>query len=169
MVIAVSGVATAAVIVLGCVAILAGRGIDLVGLLLVAFIFATLGGLIVVPGAATLVRLARGVPTVRLDPQGIVWGDDRSRDLAIAWPDVAEVRLVVVTNQVVPDRVFVIRARDGVPRPTPATRYGRVVAALNRSQHRTPFAISTMGADQPVERVRAVLASHLPDRPIVDG
>src|SRR5262249_39591208 len=137
--------------------------------LLIVFILASLGGLIVVPGLVMLTRMARGVPTVRIDDRGIVWGNDRSRDLSIDWADIAGLTVRTVTNQVVPDRVLVIQPREGLAIAAPASRYGRVVAALNRSTHGTPFAISTVIADQPIERIRDAVASQFGGVPVEPG
>ncbi len=161
LVVATAVVVAAVIIALGTYSIVAEDRLEPAGLLLVGCILATLGGLIVLPGVAMLGRFARGVPTVRIDDLGVVWGSHRARDLSIDWGDVAGVTLRTVTNQVIPDRVFVIRPVDGRPEAAPLTRYGRIVAALNRSMYRTPFAISTVIADQPVERIRLALAARL--------
>jgi hypothetical protein len=166
LIVATAVVVAATIIVLGCWSLAFEDRVDVPAALLIVFILVTLGGLIVVPGLVMLTRLARGVPTVRIDDRGIVWGDDRSRDLSIDWADVAGVTVRTVTNQVVPDRVLVIRPREGFETATPASRYGRVVAALNRSTHGTPFAISTVIADQPVEGIRDAVASRLGGMPV---
>jgi len=161
LVVATAVVVAAVIIVLGCWSLALEDRVDVAAALLIVFILLTLGGLIAVPGLVMLGRFARGVPTVRIDDTGIVWGSDRSRDLAIDWPEIAGVTLRTVTNQVVPDRVFVIVPREDAVIARPASPYGRVVAALNRSMYRTPFAISTVVADQPIQPVRARIDSRL--------
>ena len=127
-----------------------------------------LGGLIVVPGTAILIRLARGVPDVRLDDQGIVWGGDRSRDLAIDWAAVEDVTTRRQKTEYLTDRLFVIRARSGRDVPSPGTMYGRFMAIGNRLSGGSRFVISTMTTDQPWDRIRATIEAHL-GRPIEDG
>jgi hypothetical protein len=135
-------------------------------LLPVLFIIATLGGLIVIPGTAELVRLARGIPDVRIDAWGVVWGRDRSRDLAIAWTDVEGATAKAFATQFLTDRVFVLQPRPGRARPAAGTLFGRAVAIGNRIQNGSPFVISTISADHSWAVIRTVLAAHLGDRPI---
>ena len=155
------------IVVASGVILAAGRG-PLGGILGVAFLAAVLGGLIVVPGTVVLTRLARGVPDVRIDTQGIVWGSDRSRDLAIDWSDVEAVVIGRQKTQYMTDRLFVIRPRAGRTIPRPRTVYGRLMAIANRMTTRSRFAISTMTTDQPWDEIRATIEAHL-GRPVEDG
>ena len=157
--------AFAILIVVASAAILsAGRG-PAGGILGVAFLMATLGGLIVVPGTVILGRLARGVPDVRLDGRGIVWGRDRTRDLAIDWSDIESVSSRVQKTQYLTDRLFVVKPRDGVQPGRPRTTYGSFMALANRMTTSSPYAISTMVADQSWDEIRATIERHL-GRPI---
>jgi hypothetical protein len=152
----------AILMVFGSEAILTGRrgpGPD--GLVTVAFIVAILGGLIVVPGIAILARLARGVPDVRIDRQGIVWGSDRSRDLAIDWSDVERVTGRLQKTQYLTDRLFVVHPRAGHAAPPPQTIYGRFMALSNRMTSGSRFAISTLVVDHPWDEIRTTIEAHL--------
>lgn len=155
-------------IVGGSVAILSsGRG-PAGGIIGVAMLVAILGGLIVVPGTALLIRLARGVPDVRLDDQGIVWGADRSRDLAINWTAIEGVTSRRQKTQYLTDRLFVVRPRSDAAVTRPQTAYGRFMAIGNRMSGGSRFVISTMTADQSWDRIRTTIEAHL-ERPIEDG
>jgi hypothetical protein len=157
--------AFAILIVVASAAILsAGRG-PAGGILGVAFLAATLGGLIVVPGTIILGRLARGVPDVRIDGQGIVWGSDRTRDLAIDWSDIESVSSRFQKTQYLTDRLFVVKPRDGVQPGRPHTTYGSFMALANRMTTRSPYAISTMVTDHPWDEIRAAIEGHL-GRPV---
>jgi len=140
----------------------------LADLLLAAFLLGTLGILVVIPGAAALIRLARGVPDVRIDGQGIVWGNDRTRDLQIDWRDVEVVSTRVQQTQYLTDRLIVLRARpDARPKP-PRTRWGRILGGGQRVFYGSRFAISTAVEDAPFETIKAAIERHL-GRPIEDG
>ena len=153
--------AFAALIVVASAEILStGRGL-LGGVLGIALLGFILGGLIVVPGTFILARLARGVPDVRLDERGIVWGNDRSRDLAIDWSDVEGVRSAVQRTQYLTDRLFVVRPRAGRTGRQPRTIYGRFMAVANRMTSGSSFAISTMTADHSWDQIRDVIEAHL--------
>jgi hypothetical protein len=138
-------------------------------ILVALLIVATLGGLIVLPGSVLLWRLARGVPTVRLDSTGIVWGSDRARDLAIDWSQIEAVHGRVVQSQGFADRVFVVAASPDRPTSSPRTIDARAITVVNRSMYRSPFAISTMTADRSWEEIRAVIADRIGDRLIVEA
>jgi hypothetical protein len=141
-----------------------GRGSGLGEALAIVFIVATLGGPIVVPGAGALARIVKGVPDARIDDRGIVWGRDRTRDLAIDWTDVDEVMGRVLPTRYITERVFAIMpfpGRTGTPARTP---YGRVLALANRLRYGSPFVISMTVADRSWEEVRDVLATRLPGR-----
>jgi hypothetical protein len=131
-------------------------------LLTIAFIVGSLGGLIVVPGLAILVRHLRGVPNVRLDDEGIVWGRDRSRDLSIAWGDVDRIVTKKVKLGRVTDRAMIVRARPGRTPSRATTLYGRLLGLGNRWQYEAPLVISTFGADHSAEEILAFLATRLP-------
>jgi hypothetical protein len=154
--------------VVGASAVLSGGTAGIRDGLIAAFIVATLGGLVVVPGVAMLGRLARGVPVVRIDDTGVVWGRDRSRDLSIDWADIESAAARSVRSQGFTERAFVLMPRPGAAAPAPGTLYGRFVAASNRAAHRTPFAISTRMLDGSWEEIRAALAGHLGERLIVE-
>jgi hypothetical protein len=160
--------AFAALIVFGSAAILS-TGRDPIGELLgVVFIVSTIGGLVVVPGAIVLIRLARGTPDVRLDGQGIVWGNDRSRDLAIDWSEVEGVTTQLQKTQYLTDRLFVVQPRAGRTGARPTTTYGRLMAIANRMTSGSRFAISTMAVDRPWDEIRATIEAHL-GRPVEEG
>ena len=155
----------AILIVVASAAILSnGRG-PAGGILGVAFLAATLGGLIVVPGTVILGRLARGVPDVRIDRQGIVWGSDRTRDLAIDWSDIESVSSRFQKTQYLTDRLFVVKPRDGVQPGRPHTTYGSFMALANRMTTRSPYAISTMVTDHSWDEIRTTIERHL-GRPV---
>jgi hypothetical protein len=157
--------AFAILIVVASAAILSsGRG-PAGGILGVAILVAVLGGLIVVPGTFILGRLARGVPDVRLDGRGIVWGSDRTRDLAIDWSEIESISGQVQKTQYLTDRLFVVKPKAEVTPEPPRTTYGRFMALANRMTSRSPYAISTMVADHPGDEIRSVLEVHL-GRPI---
>jgi hypothetical protein len=137
-------------------------------ILVALLIVATLGGLIVLPGSVLLWRLARGVPTVRLDSTGIVWGGDRARDLAIDWSDVDAVHGRVVKSQGFADRVFVVQGASDRPTSSPRTIYARAITFVNRSMYGSPFAISTMTVDRSWEEIRGAIEGRIGDRLTVD-
>jgi hypothetical protein len=118
----------------------------------------------VLPGSVLLWRLARGVPSVRLDSNGIVWGSDRARDLSIDWSEVEAVRGRIVQSQGFTDRVFVVEGAAGRPTSSPRTIYARAITFVNRSMYRSPFAISTMSADRSWDEIREVIAARVGDR-----
>jgi hypothetical protein len=124
--------------------------------------------MIVVPGIAILTRLARGVPDVRIDRQGIVWGNDRSRDLTIDWSDVGRVTSRLQKTQYLTDRLFVVQPRAGWTGRPPTTIYGRLMAIANRMTSGSRFAISTLTADHPWDEIRATIESHV-ERPVEEG
>lgn len=157
--------ALAAVMVLGTADTLSGREVTLTEILTAIFIVGVLGGLIVVPGTALLVRQARGVPDVRFDERGVVWGRDRARDLAIDWADVERVISKKQETQYLTDRVFVLRPRPGASGTAATTVFGRVLGAMNRLTYGSPYTISSLVADRPWEEIRRLLAAYLPDRP----
>jgi hypothetical protein len=160
--IAIAVPALAILMVFGSVAILTGRrGPGLGGMLTVAFIVAILGGMIVVPGIAILTRLARGVPDVRIDRQGIIWGNDRSRDLAIDWSDVERVTSRSQKTQYLTDRLFVVQPHAGHTAKPPRTIYGRFMALSNRMTSGSRFAISTLVVDHPWDEIRTTIEAHL--------
>jgi hypothetical protein len=161
--------AFAVLMVVGSVALLtARRGPGLAEVLAIAFIVATLGGLIVVPGTVILARLARGAPDVRIDRQGIIWGNDRSRDLAIDWSDVERVTSRLQKSQYLTDRLFVVQPRAGRTGPSPTTIYGRLMAIANRMTSGSRFSISTIATDHPWDEIRATIEAHL-GRPVDEG
>jgi hypothetical protein len=131
----------------------------------VASIVAILGGLIVGPGTAVLIRLALDVPDVRLDRQGIVWGTDRTRDLAIAWLEIETAASKLQATEFLTDRLIVFRPRPGVSVRRPRTIYGRFTALSNRMTSGSPYAISTFFANQPWDVISASVERHL-GRPI---
>ena len=131
-------------------------------ILTILFFFIVLGGLIVVPGTAVLARHARGVPNVRLDDSGIVWGRDRSRDLSIDWSDVERITTKKVKLGRVTDRAMLVRPREGRSASPATTLYGRILAVGNRLQYDAPLVISTFGADHSTEEVLAFLSERLP-------
>jgi hypothetical protein len=161
--------AFALLMLVGCGAILTkARPIGAVEILVVLLIVATLGGLIVLPGAVLLSRLARDIPTVRLDSTGIVWGRDRARDLAIDWTEIEAVRGRVVQSQGFTDRVFVVAGAPDRPIRPARTLYARAITVVNRSMYGSPFAISTMTADRTWEDIRMVIEGRLGDRLVVE-
>jgi hypothetical protein len=167
--IAIAVPALAILMVVGSVAILSGRrGPGPGGLLPVAFIVAILGGLVVVPGIVILTRLARGVPDVRIDRLGIVWGNDRSRDLAIDWPDVERVSSRLQKTQYLTDRLFVVQPRAGRTGAPPTTIYGRFMAIANRMTSGSRYSISTIATDHPWDEIRRAIEAYL-GRPVEDG
>lgn len=132
-------------------------------ILIVVVIVAVLGGLIVVPGTALLVRHARGVPDVRLDDQGVVWGRDRSRDMAIDWRDIERVTAKTQETKYLTERVFVLHPRAGRSGSRAKTLYGRLTGAGNRLMYGGPFVISTVAADRSWDEILQILAEHLPN------
>ncbi len=149
--------------VLGSAEILSGDNDPWIRILIVVVLVAVLGGLIVVPGTALLVRHARGVPDVRLDDQGVVWGRDRLRDLSIDWADIERVAAKEHRTEHMTDRVFVLRPRSGRSGRPAKTIYGRLMGAGNRLMYGSPFAISTVVADRSWDEILRVLAAHLPN------
>ena len=150
--------------------LLAGGGGGLGGRILgVAFIVLTLGGLVVLPGTVLLVRFLRGIPDVRLDEQGLVWGRDRTRDLTLDWADVEAVEIRPNRSGLGIDRVFIFTTRPGPAAPAVRSRLGRFTAAVNRATFGSAFAVSTQFDDCPWPELRALVASRLPDVPIVEA
>ena len=119
-----------------------------------------------VPGTAVLLRHARGAPDVRIDERGVVWGNDRTRDLSIDWRDVDRVTIKTVKAQYTTDRALILRPVPGSSGSPARTVYGRVLSTTNRFGYGGRFAISTMVEDHGWEEVRDALAAHLPGRPI---
>ncbi|HET7703525.1 MAG TPA: hypothetical protein VFK35_09000, partial [Candidatus Limnocylindrales bacterium] len=136
-----------ALIVAGSASILSSARDPVGGIVGVAIIAVTLGGLIVIPGIAVLSRLARGAPDVRIDAQGVVWGNDRSRDLAIDWSEVESVTSRIQKSRYLTDRLLVLEPRAGRIGTPPRTLYGRLMALSNRVTSGSRFAISTMVVD----------------------
>ena len=128
----------------------------------IGFFVLVLGGLVVVPGAAMLARLARGVPDVRIDDRGVVWGLDRSRDLSIDWADIDAVVTRRFETRHMTDRLLVLRPKPGRADGSARTAYGRIMGQLARIMYGSPYAISTVAADHSWEEVRAELGARLP-------
>ncbi len=142
---------------------------DLLGLAAISALSGAILVGLVVPTAIFLVRALRGIPDARLDLQGVVWGRDRSRDLSIDWGEIGRVSVKVERTQYVTDRVFVLHPAAGRTGRAARTHFGRVLGRVNRFRYGTPFAISTVTADQPWETVRQVLVARLPEVPIELG
>jgi hypothetical protein len=155
--------AFALLLVFGSAEILSSDSDPWIRVLIVIGLVAVLGGLIVVPGTTLLVRHARGVPDVRFDDQGVVWGRDRSRDLAIDWADIERVGAKEHRTEHITDRVFVLLPRPGRSGTRAKTLYGRVMGAGNRLMYGSPFTISTIVADRSWDEILQVLAAHLPN------
>ena len=155
--------AFALLLVFGSAEILSGANDPWIRVLIVVVLVAVLGGLIVIPGTALLVRHARGVPDVRFDNQGVVWGRDRARDLAIDWADIEAVTAKTHETEHITERVFVLRPRPGRSGRRAKTIYGRLLGAGNRLMYGGPFVISTVTADRSWDEILQVLAAHLPN------
>ena len=155
--------AFAVLMVFGSAEILSADGDAWLRILTVVTLVATLGGLIVAPGTALLVRHARGVPDVRFDAQGVVWGRDRSRDMAIDWRDIERVTAKTQETKYLTERVFVLHPRSGRSGSRAKTLYGRLMGAGNRFMYGGPFVISTVAADRSWDEILQVLAAHLPN------
>jgi hypothetical protein len=154
----------ALLLVAGSAALLGGPSPGLVAILGVVFITATLGGLVVVPGVLLLGRYARGIPDVRLDERGIVWGRDRACEQSLDWAAIER----VITKRIegdMPERAFILRIRPDGSGSRATSVDGRILTSMNRLRYGTTFAISTLGADRSWEDIRAALGAHLPDRP----
>jgi hypothetical protein len=159
---AVAVPAFAAVIVLATVDTLAKAPYPLPALLTIGFLVVVLGGLIVVPGTALVSRAARGIPNVRLDERGAVWGSDRSRDLSIDWSDVEAVVSKTSDHGQMTDRVFVLRPKPTHVGPKASSLYGRAMGGLSRAMYGSPYTISTAAEDHSWEDVRRFLGARLP-------
>ena len=162
--VAVSIPAFGALAVLGSASILSGRP-GIVDFLLVGFIVVVLGGLLVLGGSAVLARELRGIPDVRIDPEGIVWGRDRGRDQSVDWRAIERVITRVVNSGTTSERAFIIRPLPGRADHPAKTRYGRFMAVGNRLRYGTPYVISTYGMDHTWEEIRAALGAHLRETP----
>jgi hypothetical protein len=148
-------------LIAGSAAVLSGRSSGFVAIAAVVFIVATLGGLIVLPGALLIVRSAQGIPDLLLDERGIVWGRDRRHDQSLDWDDVA----AVITKRIggdMPERAFILRIQPGRSGSLATSAGGRILMSMNRLRYGTTWSISTAGADRPWEEIRAALGEHLP-------
>lgn len=145
-------------------AVLAKPPVDVVDILSITFFVLGLGGLLVVPGTLLLARQARGIPDVRLDPRGIVWGNDRDREQSVDWVAIAGVTSKTMPGNV-PERAFILRLRSGRSGKRATSAYGRILAITNRMRYGTPWAISTVGSDKSWEEIRRHLGLRLPGVP----
>ena len=148
-------------LVAGSAAVLSGTSPDAIAIAAAVFLVATLGGLIVVPGALLMVRAAQGIPDLLLDERGIVWGRDRRRDQSLDWDDVA----AVITKRIagdMPERAFILRIQPGRSGSRATSAGSRILISMNRLRYGTTWSISTAGADHPWEEIRAALGEHLP-------
>jgi hypothetical protein len=117
---------------------------DVLFLAFLAFVYAAfdLG-----PSAYAVRRFLRGTPELRLDTQGILWGDDRRRHRYLDWVDVARVRIWPTplrlgdTGTLVFDPVAGHRAVDRVG------PVQRLRDRLFRSEYGTRFVVSTWSTD----------------------
>jgi hypothetical protein len=99
------------------------------------------------PLAYLLQRPLRGTPEVRLDAQGIVWGDDRRRHLSLDWNDIARVRIWPNPIQLGDTGSLVF---DPVPGHGVTHRGGPVQQLRDRifrSEYGTKFVVSTWSTD----------------------
>jgi hypothetical protein len=145
----------------GSAAVLSGPSPGVVAIVVVVFLVATLGGLVVLPGTILMLRAARGIPDLLIDERGIVWGRDRRRDQSLDWDDVA----AVITKRIggdMPERAFILRIRPGGSGSRAVSRGGRILISMNRLRYGTTWSISTAGADHAWKEIRAALGEHLP-------
>jgi len=163
--VAIGTPALAAVGIAGLGSLVGGDGSLLGRLIGVAFIVLTLGGLVVLPGTILLARWLRGIPDVRVDELGLIWGRDRSRDLALAWPNIAGVEIRINDSGLGKDRVFVFTPLPGTG-SVARSRLGRFTAAVNRLMFGSPFAVSTLFENCPWTELRDLVATRLPGVPI---
>ena len=105
--------------------------IDVLDILSALFFVVGLGGLLVIPGAALLVRQLRGVPDIRLDRQGVVWGNDRAREQSLDWSAIDRVTSKRIGGNV-PERAFILGIRPGRSGRRAQSLYGRIMAFSNR-------------------------------------
>ena len=148
-------------LIAGSAAVLNGSSSNLVAVAAVVFLVATLGGLVVLPGAILIVRSAQGIPDLLLDERGIVWGRDRRYDQSLEWDDID----AVITKRIggdMPERAFIVRIRPGRSGSSATSAGSRILLSMNRLRYGTTWSISTAGADHPWEQIRAALGQHLP-------
>ena len=148
-------------LIAGSAAVLNGSSSNLVAVAAVVFLVATLGGLIVLPGALLIVRAVQGIPDLLLDARGIVWGRDRGHDQSIDWDDID----AVITKRIggdMPERAFILRIRPGRSGSRATSASSRILLSMNRLRYGTTWSISTAGTDHPWEEIRAALGQHLP-------
>lgn len=111
---------------------------------------------------------ALGIPIVRIDDRGLVFGRDRRRDPAIDWRDVLRVDVRSSRANSLTWRVFVIRAAPGADATKGRRLWSWLTGTLSRVIYGTPYAISSLGVDWSEAQIREMLQSHLPGVPIVD-
>jgi hypothetical protein len=125
----------------------------------IGFIALPLLGLIVIPGSWWLLRVARGKPDVRLDWQGITWGDDRSTDPFVAWTGIERVELRSQRSQYVTDEMLVIYPIGPVARAHLGPGM-RLVLAVNQRLYGSPLVISTVTGRLRADEIAAVVAAR---------
>ena len=159
--------ALGAVMVAGAIAILAAGGPLVVRLLVALAMVAVLGGLVVVPGFFWLLHRFRGALEVRIDDTGIVFGNDRRVDPAIAWSAIERVTVRAASMNYGSDRILLVEPRAGAWSSAGLPVRTRWGLTLNGSIYGAPLAISTSTLDVPYETIVAAVEAHL-GRPIED-
>jgi hypothetical protein len=123
---------------------------------------------IVVMGVGLLSCWALGIPIVRIDDRGLVFGRDRRRDPAIDWRDIQRVDVRSLRYRSMHYRVFAIRAAPGARATKGRGLWARLTGKLSSMFYGSPYAISSLGVDWSEDQIREMLQSHLPGMPIVD-
>lgn len=153
------------VMVAGAVAILTAGGPLVVRLLVAMGMVAILGGLVVVPGFFWLLHRLRGAVEVWIDSTGIVFGNDRAADPAIAWSAIERVTVRAASMNYGSDRILLVEPRPGAWSSAGLPARNRWGLTLNGSIYGAPLAISTSTLDVPYETIVAAIEAHL-GRPI---
>lgn len=118
--------------------------------------------LIPVFGLWWLSRVLRRKPFLRIDDWGITEGDDRTRDPAIRWGEIARIEGRWVASNGLRDVLVLVHPRDGASLAQRSGRSTRLMMAMSRLMYGAPIAISTMTLAIPREELIARLAAYYP-------
>ena len=102
---------------------------------------------VLAPLAYFLQRPLLGKPELRLDAQGIVWGDDRRRHLSLDWDDIARVRVWPTPIRLGDTGMLVIDPVAGHRMTHRAGLVRRLRDRIFRSEFGTTYVVSTWSTD----------------------
>jgi hypothetical protein len=124
---------------------------------------------VLAPLAYVLRRAFRGTPEVRLDAQGIVWGDDRSRHLSLDWDDIARVRVWPNPIQLGDTGLLVFDPVAGHRVSHRAGPVQRLRDRIFRVEYGSKFVVSTWSTDCSFTELCHLVEARVPRSALPEG